>query len=116
MDIEIWETEAELFSGLERPAITYHENIIYFFEDRKMFTYDLKAKQLKEYEIDLSLKYSSMYYYDNKLYIFGGRVETAYSNIASSKVYNIDLENFKNTEPVRTKIFKKEITLAKANE
>lgn len=116
LDTEIWETEAELFSSLERPAITYHENIIYFFEDRKMFTYDLKAKLLKEYEIDLGLKYSSMYYYDNKLYVFGGRVETAYSKVPSSKVFSIDLENFKKTGPVRTKSFKKEITLAISNE
>jgi len=28
-----WLIEGELFSGLGRPAITYHDNIIYFFED-----------------------------------------------------------------------------------
>ncbi|WP_431244336.1 hypothetical protein ACQ9BO_08425 [Flavobacterium sp. P21] len=112
---EIWETEAELFSSLERPAITCYENIIYFFEDRKMFTYDLKTQLLNEYQIDLNLKYSSMYYYDNKLYIFGGRVETPYSKTASSKVFTIEVENLKKTRPVRTKNFKKEITLAKVN-
>jgi hypothetical protein len=115
LDTKIWETEAELFTALERPAITNHDNVIYFFEDRKMFTYDLKTKLLKEYEVDLSLKYSSIYYYDNKLYIFGGRVETEYSKISSSKVYNIDIDDFKNTRPVRTKTFSQEISLAKVN-
>lgn len=116
LNTKIWETEAELFSDLERPALTYHDDIIYFFENRKMFTYDIKTKQLTEYEIELGLKYSSMYYYNDKLYIFGGRTEDDYSKISSSKVYNINIRDFKNTKPTRTKTFTQETNLAKAYE
>lgn len=115
LNTKIWETEAELFSGLERPAITNHGDIIYFFEDQKMYTYDLKTKLLREYEIELGLKYSSMYFYNDKLYIFGGRTENQYSKISSSKVYSIDIKEFKNTSPTSTKSFSQEINLAKIN-
>ena len=115
LETKIWQTEAELFSALERPAITNHNNIIYFFEDQKMYTYDIKTKQLKEYEIELGLKYSAMYYYNDKLYILGGRTENEYSKISSSKVFSIDIEEFKNTTPTRVKTFTQEINLAKVN-
>ncbi|MEO6176692.1 MAG: carboxypeptidase-like regulatory domain-containing protein [Flavobacterium circumlabens] len=111
-----WQTESELFSGLERPAITYHDNIIYFFEDLKMYVYDLKTKQLKEYEIELPLNYSAMYYYNNKLYILGGRTDKNYSKIPSSKVYSIDLNEFEITKPAKSKILFHEVNQAKGIE
>jgi hypothetical protein len=110
---EKWLTEGELFSGLERPAITYNDDIIYFFEDEKMYTYNLKSKQLKEYEINLPLKFSAMYYNDNKLYILGGRIDNSYSKIPSAKVFSIDLNEFKSTNPNKVKNFSQETTLAK---
>jgi len=100
---EKWQKEGELFSGLERPAITYHNNIIYFFEDRKMYVYDLKTKQLKEYEIELGLKYPAMYFYNNKLYVLGGRTENYYSKTPSANVFSIDIEEFETTKPTQTK-------------
>ncbi|MDQ6472382.1 carboxypeptidase-like regulatory domain-containing protein [Flavobacterium sp. LHD-80] len=112
---EKWETEGQLFSELERPAITYHENIIYFFEDQKMYAYNIKTKQLKEYDIDIQLKYTAMHYYNDKLYLLGGRFENSYSKIPSSKVFSIDLEEFKNTRPSRIKILGQEKNLAKSN-
>ena len=110
---EKWLTEGELFSGLERPAITYNDDIIYFFEDEKMYTYNLKSKQLKEYEINLPLKFSAMYYNDNKLYILGGRIDNSYSKIPSAKVFSIDLNEFKLTNPNKIKNLSQETTLAK---
>lgn len=110
---EKWQTEGELFSGLERPAITYNDDIIYFFEDEKMYTYNLKSKQLKEYEINLPLKFSAMYYNDNKLYILGGRIDNSYSKIPSAKVFSIDLNEFKLTNPNKIKNLSQETTLAK---
>ncbi|WP_428232151.1 Kelch repeat-containing protein [Flavobacterium sp.] len=112
---EKWQTEGELFSALERPAITHHDNIIYFFEDQKMCVYDLKTKQLKEYEIGLPLKYSAMHYYDNKLYILGGRIDNSFSKLPSSKVYSIDLNEFEITKPTRTKTLSQEVHTTKNN-
>nr|WP_255667794.1 carboxypeptidase-like regulatory domain-containing protein [Flavobacterium sp. ENC] len=107
-----WEIEGELLSGVERPAITYHDNIIYFFEDLKMCVYDLKTKQLKEYEIELPMKYSAMYYYNTKLYILGGRADKNYSKIPSSKVVSIDINEFELTKPVKSKILSPEVNQA----
>ena len=111
-----WETEGELFTGLERPAITYHDNLIYFFENYKMYIYDVKTKQLKEYEIDLPQKYSAMHYYNNKLYIIAGRIDNSYSKLPSSKVFSVDVSEFKNTKSVRTKNLLQEVSFVKVNE
>lgn len=111
-----WQIEGELFSGLERPAITYHDNIIYFFEDRKMCVYDLKSKQLKEYEIELPLKYSAMYYYNDTLYILGGRIDNDYSKIPSSKVFSVDINEFEVTKPNKIKGLSQETNLSKTQE
>ena len=112
---EKWQNEGELFSPLERPAVTYHENIIYFFEDQKMYVFDLKTKQLKEYEIGLPLKYSAMHYYNDKLYILGGRVDNSYSKLPSSKVFSIDVNEFEITKPTRTKTLSQEVRVTKNN-
>ena len=112
---EKWQTEGELFSGLERPSITYHDAIIYFFEDQKMYTYDIPTKQLNEYDIDIELKYSALHYNDNKLYLLGGRFDNSYSKTPSSKVFSIDLEEFKNTKPIKTKTLSQGVAAVKAN-
>lgn len=111
-----WQTEGELFSGLERPAIAYHDTIIYIFENQKMFVYDLKTKQLKEYIIELGLQLSAMYYDANKLYILGGRTENDYSTTPSANVFSIDIEEFETTQPNRIKFLSERSNLAKANE
>lgn len=115
LNTQAWQTEGDLFYGLEKPAIAYQDNMIYIYEDRILYTYDLKTKQLKEYETELALKYSAMYFADNKLYILGGRTENKYEKFASSTVFIIDIDDFKNTKPTRTKIVKKEMNLTKAN-
>nr|WP_255552282.1 kelch-like protein [Flavobacterium sp. CSZ] len=112
---EKWQTEGELFSALERPAITYHDNIIYFFEDQKMCVYDLKTKLLKEYEIGLPLKYSAMYYYNNKLYILAGRIDNSFSKLPASKVYSINVNEFEITKPTRSKTLPQEVRSVKDN-
>jgi len=110
-----WQIEGQVFSELERPAVAYHDNMIYFFEDRKMYTYDLKSTVLKEYEIDIELKYSAMYYDNNKLYLLGGRFENSYSKIPSSRLVSIDLDEFKKARPNKTKILSQGSVVAKAN-
>ncbi|WP_337968852.1 kelch repeat-containing protein [uncultured Flavobacterium sp.] len=112
---EKWQTEGELFNGLEKPAITYHDNIIYFFEYNKMYVYDINSKQLKEYNIDLGLKECSMHYHNNKLYIFGGRTENSYSNSPSANVYSISIDEFETTQINRIKVLSEGSSLTKAD-
>lgn len=110
---EKWQIEGELFLGLERPAITYNNEIVYLFEDRKMYTYDLKSKQLKEYEIESGLKYSAIYFNGNKLYILKGRTENYYSKTPSANIFSIDIEEFKTTKANKIKTLSSEINLNK---
>jgi N-acetylneuraminic acid mutarotase len=112
---EKWQTEGELFNGLEKPAVTYHDNIIYFYEDGKMYLYDIKSKQLKEYNIELGLKESSIYYYNDKLYILGGKTQNSYSSTPSSNVYSISIDEFETTQINRIKVLPQESSLTKAD-
>lgn len=100
-----WKVEGQLFYGVERPALTYNENIIYIFEDGKIQTYNIKTKELNMYSIDLPLKYSELFYANNILYIFGGFQENGFSVTPSSNLYSIDLNEFKKTVINKTKIF-----------
>lgn len=115
LNTQVWQTEGELFSALDKPAIAYHENMIYAYEDQLIYTYDVKTRQLKEYEMDLALKYSAMYYDDNKLYLLGGRNENRHTKSPSSNVFSIDVEDFKNTKPTRTKILSQKPNIVKAH-
>lgn len=98
-----WQIEGELFSGLERPAIAYHDNIIYFFENGTLYTYHIKTRQLAEYKIGLSLKFSAMHFYNDKLYIVGGYNHTDYSKTPSANTYSISVDEFQKTKPNRVK-------------
>lgn len=115
LNTQEWQTEGELFYGLEKPAVAYNEDMIYIYEDRLLYTYDLKTKQLKEYETELAIKYASMYFDDDKLYILGGRTENKYAKTPSSNVFSIDIAEFKNTKPTRIKTLNKERSIAKVN-
>ncbi|TPG38094.1 carboxypeptidase-like regulatory domain-containing protein [Flavobacterium pectinovorum] len=110
---EKWQTEGELFSGLEKPAVTCHDNIIYFFENRKMYVYDIKSKQLKEYIVDLGLKDSAMYFDNNKLYILGGSMQSNNSKTPTSNVYSIAIDEFETTKPDHIKIIAQNSNLVK---
>jgi hypothetical protein len=101
---ETWKTEGELFTSVDYPAITNKNDTIYFFEDGKIYTYDILTKTLKEYLIALPLKVSKLYFCDDKLYLLGGYAENYYSQYPSSNLYSIDINDFENTKPNRIKI------------
>jgi N-acetylneuraminic acid mutarotase len=100
---EKWETEGELFNGLSNPAIAENDNAIYFFENEKIYTYNTNTKQLKEYLISLPMKASKLYFSDNKLYLLGGYIENYYSKYPSPNLFSIDINEFENTKPKRSK-------------
>ncbi|KAF2510243.1 galactose oxidase [Flavobacterium zhairuonense] len=112
---EEWHTEGELFTALERPAVTFNENIIYFFEGNTMYLYDIKSKQLKQYITDIRLKGSSMHYYNDKLYILGGTTQDYFSTSPSGNVYSIDIEEFDKTQLNRIKVLSSGLNIAKSN-
>lgn len=100
---ETWTTEGELFNNLNYPGITNIEDMIYFFENEKIYTYDIATKTLKEYLINIPLKDSKLYYCDDKLYLLGGYLENYYSKYPSSSLFSINIDEFENTKPNRIK-------------
>jgi len=100
---EKWTTEGELFKAVSRPAITNDGNLIYFFDNERIYTLDTNTRLLKEYQIDLPLQASKLFYSEDKLYVFGGYIENYYSKYPSPILISIDVNEFKNTKPIRTK-------------
>lgn len=98
-----WKKESELFVGIERPAITYNKNIIYIYNDDKIYTYNIQTKELNEYYINLHKKAAHLYYTNNKLYILGGYKYTNYSIVRSASLFSIDLNQFNLTKIRRSK-------------
>ncbi|OXA83412.1 Kelch repeat-containing protein [Flavobacterium hercynium] len=98
-----WQNEGELFFGMERPAVTSNNDIIYFFENRKIYCYNVVSKELKEYTIDLELKSAAMHFFNDTLYIVGGYTFTQYSNTPSANMYSISIDEFDSTKPNRIK-------------
>ncbi|MFV8342351.1 carboxypeptidase-like regulatory domain-containing protein [Flavobacterium sp. XS2P39] len=101
---EKWQTEGELFRGMEKPAIAYNETTIYFFENERIYTYNIETKELKEYLISLPMKASKLHLSDNKLFLLGGYIENDYSKYPSPNLFSIDINEFENTNPSRYKI------------
>ena len=93
-----WKKEENLFYGVSKPAITHKDNIIYFFNDGIINTYNTVTKELNEYLIELSLQASEMFYGDNTLYILGGLKQTSYSIYPSSQLFSIDINEFNKTK------------------
>jgi len=98
-----WQDEGELFFGMERPAVASNNDIIYFFENRMIYCYNVVSKELKEYTIDLELKSAAMHFFDNHLYIIGGYTFNEYSNTPSANMYSISIDEFDTTKPNRIK-------------
>ncbi|SFZ90489.1 Kelch motif-containing protein [Flaviramulus basaltis] len=98
-----WTKEGNLFYGIEKPALTYNQNVIYIFNDGKLLTYNIVSKDLNEYKIDLNLKASELYYYEEKIYLLGGYIEDEFSKSSSSNLYSIDLNEFVKTKIIKTK-------------
>ena len=98
-----WKKEGELIQAIESPALTFHDNTIFIFDDNKIYTYEILTKTLNEYVIDLRLKASELYYYEDKLYLLGGYTYNEYSQTPSPNFYSIEVNEFLNTEIKSTK-------------
>ncbi|MDR6843840.1 carboxypeptidase-like regulatory domain-containing protein [Flavobacterium granuli] len=101
---ETWKNEGELFNTLGYPAITHKDDVIYIFENEKIYTLNTNTKELKEYLINLPFKGSKLYYCDEKLYLIGGYIENCFSQYPSPNLFSIEISEFENTKPNRVKI------------
>ena len=98
-----WQKEGDLFRGISKPAIAHDNDIIYFFENGTIYTYDTNSKELKEYLVDLFLQASAMYLSNHKLYIIGGYKDDNFTTRSSRDLFSIDLNEFENTRINRSK-------------
>ncbi len=98
-----WEKEGELFYGIEKPALAYNDNIIYIFNNGKIVTFNINTKELNEYEINLNLKASKLYYFNEKIYLLGGYFQDEFSKSSTSRLYSIDLNEFERTKVKKTR-------------
>ena len=98
-----WSKEGNLFTPMEKPAITKNKNTIYLFEKDKIVTYNTITRELKEYQIDLSLIYSEIQYREDKLYIIGGTNIRDYENRPQRSFVEISLSEFENTQTKNSK-------------
>jgi hypothetical protein len=104
-----WKKEGELFSDLNKPAITQNKNIIYIFENGQILTYNIVTKELKQYVIGLFLNSAKLHYANNKLYIVGGFIEDRNTKTPSADIFSIDLTEFKITRVQKSKKLKESI-------
>jgi len=98
-----WEKEGELFTAMEKPAITKNKNTIYLFEKDLIVTYNTITKELKEFRIDLELFFSQIQYRNDKLYIVGGTKTKNYQNRPQRSFLEISLNEFENTRIKKVK-------------
>lgn len=100
---EKWEKEGTLFQAISNPAITYNNQIIYFYTNGKISTYNTETKELNEYLIDLFLESAEMYFNNNTLYILGGFKQNSYSLYPSKDFFSIDINQFNTTKIYNSK-------------
>ena len=98
-----WSKEGDLFTAMEKPAITKNKKTIYLFEKDKIVTYHTETKELKEYRIDLPFFFSEIQFRDEKLYIIGGTDIKEYGNTPQRSFVEISLDEFDNTQINKSK-------------
>ncbi|MDW5290399.1 kelch repeat-containing protein [Formosa sp. PL04] len=101
-----WHTEGNLFYGIDNPALTQHDDVIYVYHNGKLLTFNVDTKVLNEYKIGLNLSDAALFYANNTLYIVGGSTELYYGISLSSGIYSIDLKEFNRTRILQTKTLK----------
>jgi len=101
-----WSKEGDLFTAMEKPAITKNKKTIYLFEKDRLVTYHTTTKELKEYRIDLPLFFSEIQFRNEKLYIIGGTNIKDYENRPQRSFIEISLDEFQNTQIKKRKTLK----------
>lgn len=100
-----WTKIGDLPYAMEKPALTGHNDTIYIFENGKISTLDIQSNTLNEYLIDLPMKGSQLYFYNDTIYLLGGSIENYYSKSPSADFYRVDIDEFTTTKIHRFKTF-----------
>jgi N-acetylneuraminic acid mutarotase len=101
-----WEAVGNLFFGMSNPALAYHNNTIYIYNNGKFCTFNTKSKELNEYFIEIDLQNSEMHIADNSIFLVGGLRTTEREIAPSSSIYRIALSDFDSTRVRRSKSLK----------
>lgn len=104
-----WSKIGDLFTAMEKPAITKNKKTIYLFEKDRIVTYHTITKELKEYRINLPLYFSEMQFRKEKLYIIGGADIKDYENKSQRSFVEISLDEFENTQIKKSKTLQKKL-------
>ena len=99
-----WSKEGDLFTAMEKPAITWYDKTIYLFEKDRLVTYHTSTKELREYRIELPFYFSEMFYKDDKLYIVGGTNKKNFEDIPQRNFVEISLDEFDTTRVQNEKV------------
>ena len=99
-----WKKEGALFTAMEKPAITSHNNTVYLFEKDKLVTYHTVTRELKEFQIELPFYFSEMFYKEDKLYIVGGTDLKEYEDTPQRNFVEISLDEFDTTRVHKQKV------------
>ena len=98
-----WEKEGALFTAMEKPAITKHQNTVYLFEKDRIVTFNAQTKELKEFRINLPLYFSQIHVKNDNLYIVGGTIIRNFENRPQKSFIKISLDEFYNTSIRKSK-------------
>ena len=99
-----WENIGSMFFGISNPALAYHNDIIYIYNNDKFLTLNIKTKELNEYFINIELQNSEIHIANNFIYLVGGLRMTEREIAPSSSVYRIAIKDFDTTQIRRSKI------------
>lgn len=99
-----WRKEGDLFTAMEKPAITSYDKTIYLFEKDRLVTYHTNTKELREFRIELPFYFSEMFYLNDKLYIVGGTEKKEYQNTPQRNFVEISLDEFYTTSVKSEKV------------
>lgn len=101
-----WERVCNLLTSPKvRPAMTQGNGILYIYETRSFTVLDPVKKELKKYWTDLTVEEPNIHYYKERIYVIGGKQSDDYSSIPKSKMYSVDVRDFKNTAPIEVQGF-----------
>ena len=87
-----WKSLCDLKEAVSYPALVTHNNLIFIYEYNTLQVYNVSTNMLYSYPINLELEYSSMHYYDSKLYIVGGCRTGGFGTVhPTAKVVSVDV-------------------------
>lgn len=87
--------EGQLPQSMERPAVAFdNKYTVYLYDSGRIYTYNIHTGELSGYYIGFDVNNAEMLYENEALFILGGKKD----NIPSSKVYRVNISDFKQTK------------------